>query len=494
MLRIGPREAILEKIMKYINISIVLLFFSGITSGCLPMSVPEKSGTGNPMVILFMIGPQLAYRRSSYVFYSDTAIKPITPAVAGPSIYCTSNIPLPAGLTLDPSSCVISGTPTTTTSVINYAINGNNSFGTVSANIAIRIGNTTAVAVYGQGGSFISGTANYGGISANSLSVPFGLAFDSADGLYIADYQNNRVLYYPADSTIATRVYGQGGSFSTGTANNGGISADSLNSPHDVAVDSTGAIYISDSQNRRVLYFPSGSTTATRVYGQGGSFATANLNNGGISENSLSNVLGITLDSKNSLYVVDAYDNNRVLFFPPGSTTATRVYGQSGSFSTSDFNNGGISANSLYNQWKVALDLTGGIYLTDTRNNRVLFYPMGGTTATRVYGQSGSFSAGNINNGGAVSASSLYYPQGIQVDEIGALYVADHNNSRVLYFPAGSTTATRVYGQSGSFTSNVSNNGGISASSLNSGVDGIAIDSSGALYVVDLGNNRVLKY
>ena len=39
---------------------------------------------------------------------------------------------------------------------------------------------------------------------------------------------NSRVLFYPSGSTTATRVYGQGGSFTTGTANKGGISANSL--------------------------------------------------------------------------------------------------------------------------------------------------------------------------------------------------------------------------------------------------------------------------
>jgi hypothetical protein len=47
----------------------------------------------------------------------------------------------------------------------------------------------------------------------------------------VADQYNNRVLFYPSGSTTATRVYGQGGSFTTNTANNGGISANSLAFP-----------------------------------------------------------------------------------------------------------------------------------------------------------------------------------------------------------------------------------------------------------------------
>ena len=103
--------------------------------------------------------------------------------------------------------------------------------------------------------------------------------------------------------------------------------------------------------------------------------------------------------------------------------------------------------------------------MADSDNNRVLFYPAGSTTATRVYGQLGSFTTNTPNNGG-ISANSLFEPNGVALDSSGNLYVADRDNNRVLFYPAGSTTATRVYGQFGSFTTNTPNNGGISATSL----------------------------
>ena len=147
---------------------------------------------------------------------------------------------------------------------------------------------------------------------------------------------------------------------------------------------------MADTGNNRVLFYPSGSTAATRVYGQSGSFATNLLNNGGVGASSLNDPVGVVLDSSGNLYVVDD-GNSRVLFYPAGSTTATRVYGQNGSFTTNQENNGGVSANSLRLPAGVALDSSGGLYVADWGNNRVLFYPAGSTTATRVYGQGGSF-------------------------------------------------------------------------------------------------------
>jgi hypothetical protein len=337
--------------------------------------------------------------------------------------------------------------------------------------------------VYGQGGSFTANTANNGGVSATSLSYPFGVALDGSGGLYVADTNTNRVLYYPAGSTTASRVYGQP-SFSTNTANNGGVSATSLFSPQSVAVDGSGGLYVADQANNRVLYYPVGSTTSSRVYGQP-SFTTNTANTSGVSATSLNQPNGVAVDGSGGLYVSDE-QNNRVLYYPAGSTTATRVYGQP-SFTTNTANNGGVSATSLNLPFGMAVDGNGNLYVTDISNNRVLYYPAGSTTASRVYGQP-NFTA---NNAG-VSATSLYNPQSVAVDGGGALYVADFGNSRVLYYPAGSTTASQVYGQP-NFTANTRNNGGVSATSLNL-PSGVAVDSSGDLYVADSYNQRVLYY
>src|SRR5439155_22822039 len=50
------------------------------------------------------------------------------------------------------------------------------------------------------------------------------------------------------------------------------------------------------------------------------------------------------------------------------------------------------------------------------------------------------------------SASSLCQPMQAVVDGHGNVWVADYGNSRVLMFPPGSKTATKVLGTDGSFT------------------------------------------
>ena len=65
--------------------------------------------------------------------------------------------------------------------------------------------------------------------------------------------------------------------------------------------------------------------------------------------------------------------------------------------------------------------------------------------ATQVYGQP-DFASNTAGHG----ADGLFFPIGLAEDRDGGLYVADRNNSRILYFaPDGDTTADRVYGQHG---------------------------------------------
>jgi sugar lactone lactonase YvrE len=351
-----------------------------------------------------------------------------------------------------------------------------------------------ATVVYGQLGSFMSNAGNNNvGVSANSLFNPQGLASDGFGNVYIADLFNNRVLVYAPGSTTAFRVYGQMGSFTSGTflgtSNNGGISANSLSSPFGVAVDSANNVYIADQSNQRVLVYAPGSTTAFRVYGQLGNFTSSTANNGGISANSLSFPIGVAVDSASNVYVADN-NNNRVLVYASGSTTAFRVFGQLGSFTSGAANNGGISANSLSSPRGLAFDIASNVYIGDESNHRVLVYVPGSTTAFRVFGQLGSFTSGAANNGG-ISANSLQFPEVVVVDSASNVYIADHNN-RVLVYASGSTTAFRVFGQLGSFTTGTPDLGGVSANSLSSPF-GVAVDSTGILYIADSANNRVLE-
>lgn len=464
----------------------------------------------------------VTYLYSPYSFLRYVPIS-ISPVIVGDVTNCTVSPALPAGLSLNSTTCAITGSVSVLQSATDYTVTAANSAGsrTTKISIEVRAISTAALNVWGQ-------PDFYSNINSDGLFLPLSVKVD-ANGVYIADHYNSRVLFYPTNSTTPTRVYGQ---LTTADANKGGVSADTLNYPSFVDTDSTG-VYIADYGNHRVLHYPGTSTTADRVYGQGGSFNTNTVNKGGISANSLSNPSSIIV-SGSDVYIAE-HTNHRVLHYTGTSTTADRVYGQGGLFTTNTANNGGITANSLNYPYGVAVD-AGGVYIVDKQNHRTLYYSGTSTTATRVYGQAGSFTSNTVNNGG-VSMSSLYEPSYIatngsdvyisdyrnyrvlhytgtstaadrtytgtpQLGFVGPsgmaiygsdLYVAAVYNHRVLRYPGTSTVADRVYGQCGDLTTGISN---ISCSNkdLLVSITDMFVDPNGGLYIPDQQRNRVVYY
>lgn len=107
-------------------------------------------------------------------------------------------------------------------------------------------GNITTVAGNGTAGS----TGDGGQAKNAELDFPFGLAFDPAGNLYIADTANSRVrLVSKATGVISTVVGTCGPGFS---GDWGPASIAQINAPFGLGVDGKGTIYIADSSNNRV--------------------------------------------------------------------------------------------------------------------------------------------------------------------------------------------------------------------------------------------------
>lgn len=355
--------------------------------------------------------------------------------------------------------------------------------------------NPTAVGVYGQGATGDNFTAGGSGVGRTFLNYPAEISVN-ASGIYVADSSNCRAVYYsfydiPFD-TSADRVYGQGGIFTTNIQDypSGSVNAQGFNRNYGIAVDASG-VYITDSNNNRVLYFLGDSTTPTRVYGQGASGTNFTSNTQSTSSTGLRGPQHVAIDA-GGVYIADTA-NHRVLYYEGNSTTSTRVYGQGGSFETGELNKNGISANSLHYPYAVAIDVN-GVYIVDNLNHRVLYYEGTSTTAMRVYGQ-GASGTNFTSNGSATSETSLNGPTGVAFDASG-VYIADCNNNRVLHYWGTNVTATGVYGQGGNLTSVAINQGagaGFPTATSLYYPWGLAVYNE-RLYIVDRYNNRVLWY
>lgn len=178
---------------------------------------------------------------------------------------------------------------------------------------------TTADLVLGQPNLTSADANQGGNPAANTLRNPIAAGVDANNNLYVADEGNNRVLLYtvPLSTNMnASRAYGQP-DFTSDTANNGGVSASSMFGPVGIAIDSiSGNLYVADAINMRILEYanPLNDSVADRVYGQLGDFTTKTVNKGGVSADSLNDVAGVAVDAFGNLYAGDRL-NSRVLRF-----------------------------------------------------------------------------------------------------------------------------------------------------------------------------------
>jgi len=101
----------------------------------------------------------------------------------------------------------------------------------------------------------------------------------------------------------------------------------------------------------------------------------------------------------------------------------------------------------------------------------------------------GNGTAAYSGDGGLATSASLNSPNGVAVDSTGNIYMADFANSRIRKVDTNGVITTVA----GNGTPAYSGDGGLATSaSLNFPI-GVAVDSSANIYIVDLGNSRIRK-
>jgi sugar lactone lactonase YvrE len=160
-------------------------------------------------------------------------------------------------------------------------------------------GNKTLIA-----GSGIAGFFGDGGPAATAqLNQPNGVAVDSGgNNIYIADTGNNRIrkVFFSNGTGIITTLAGNGNAAFGGENVPSTLSV--LNQPADVAVDNSGNIYIADTGNNRVRLISTAGIITT-VAGNG--TATFSGDGGPANAAGIVSPHGVAVDSKGSLYVPD---------------------------------------------------------------------------------------------------------------------------------------------------------------------------------------------
>jgi sugar lactone lactonase YvrE len=302
---------------------------------------------------------------------------------------------------------------------------------------SLDIPKTGGTVKWTQDGITVAG-GNGKGSGLNQLSYPLGIYVDDDQTIYIADYDNHRIVEWKCGAKNGQVVAGGNGE---------GDRSDQLNGPTDVVLDTEmNSLIICDRKNRRIVRWSCQKGTSGQVL---------------ISDIDCSR---LTMDNDGYLYVSDD-EEDEVRRWRMGDTTGIVVAGG---------NERGNRLDQLADHSFMFVDKDHSVYVSDWGNHRVMKWLKGATEGIVV--------AGGQDEGNDLR--KLSKPQGVIVDQLGTVYVADSGNDRVMRWPKGATQGSIVVGGNGE---------GERPNQL-SKPQSLSFDRQGNLYVVDQWNHRVQKF
>jgi trimeric autotransporter adhesin len=392
-----------------------------------------------------------------------------------------------------------------------------------AGNVYIASPDTAYVFKLSSTGTFANYSGlGYGGHSADGgqaskalLYAVTGLAIDSKGDIYFADYAGSRIREVSPKGVIST-VAGNGDKCDhAGVCGDGGLATSAnLNLPSVLALDATGNIYIADSGDDRVRVVNTQKTTITiagvsipagdiqTVAGNSNACASpqgACGDGGAATSANLSTPTGVALDSTGNIYIADQKDQKiRFVNASSGiiSTFAGNGIGCSNPKSGCGDGKAPTSAELSLPQG-VWVDASGDVLIADTGDSRIREVSASTQLMSTVVNSAGT--PGFTGDGGLATAAQIDLPVGVWTDSNGDIFVSDSGNERIRVvnnqsaaITVGGTTIQPGDIQTIAGGGNAGDGGPATSATL-ALPWAAAEDSTGNVYIVDQGNNRIRK-
>ncbi|MCB4791821.1 MAG: hypothetical protein LHV68_08035 [Elusimicrobia bacterium] len=317
------------------------------------------------------------------------------------------------------------------------------------------------------GGGTLLGDGN--NASFARFNHPAGIALDTYGNIYIADTWNQRIRTIDS-SGLVTTIAGNGTKEFSGDFNS--AASASLNDPSGVTVDAYGNVYIADTANNRIRKVDGTGNITTIAGGTG-----VEQGNGGSAVSAvLSFPLCVAAGLSGDLYVADTANNCIRKIDSLGIISAVAGTGTAGYSG-----DGGKAAAARLNQPSaVAVDRLGNIFIADTLNNRIRKIDK----YKQITTVAGNGKTGFQGDGGTATSAQLNSPCGVAVDEHRNVYIADTLNDRI--------RKVDIFGVITTIAGNGDAGRDVSSTQLRAPL-GVAVDTSGNVYIADTGNNLIRK-
>ena len=238
--------------------------------------------------------------------------------------------------------------------------------------------------------------------------------------------------------------------------------------PHGVAVDSDGNIYVADTHNHRIRKITADGAVSTLA----GSGAAGFAEGTGTAAH-FHTPIDVAVDSAGNVYVAD-YHNHRIRKITAGVVTTLAGTGVAGSA------NGDPLTEAQFNApVSLTVDSAGNVYVGDATYHRIR--KITAVEVTTLAGSTAGFEEGTGTE------AQFNQPRGVAVDTDGNVYVADYGNHRIRKITADGEVSTLA----GTDTPGHMDATGTAA--FFKYPLGVALDSSGNVYVADYYNHRIRK-
>jgi sugar lactone lactonase YvrE len=353
-----------------------------------------------------------------------------------------------------------------------------------------------AISVYaGQGYGGYGGDGSAPGNATVILGNPGAIAFDSAGNMFIADYGESRIRRVDAVTGKFSTYAGTGTKCAHGynsCGDGGAATAALLNLPEALAFDSANNLYIADANDNRIRRVDAVTGIITTyagnlVNGVNGNACTnpnTACGDGGPATSAFLNFPeGIAFDNAGNLYIGDTFDNRVRVVAPNGTISAFAGSGGSCLSSVRPCGDGAAAVDAqLHRPQGVFADASGNVYIADTLDHRIRFVDAATKTIITLVGTGAQGFGGD---GSTATKALLNGPVSVTVDSIGSMLIADTGNQRIRSVAVGSISTIAGGGNGG--------DGGPAASALLAQPYSVAEDSAGNLYIADQFNNRIRK-